>query len=124
MHPQSIEVPKTPRVRTRVDAASEVQVCPVLVVCGSVSLSLVGVRDWARGSTGARRLGDMATARRFESQGEQPELAPRIGLSEPLLRPEDAAELLSVRLSWIYEAVRAGRLPHVRVGKHIRFTQG
>jgi hypothetical protein len=46
-----------------------------------------------------------------EGRGDQLELAPRIGLSEPLLRPEDAAELLSVKMSWIYEACRTGRLP-------------
>ncbi len=40
-----------------------------------------------------------------------------------LLRPEDAAELLSVKPSWIYEAVRAQRLPCIRVGRHIRFTK-
>jgi excisionase family DNA binding protein len=65
----------------------------------------------------------MTSARRFEKHGEQLELAPRIGLSEPLLRPEDAAELLSVKVSWIYEACRTGRLPFVRLGKHIRFTR-
>jgi hypothetical protein len=46
-----------------------------------------------------------------DAHGDQLELTPRIGLSEPLLRPEDAAELLSVRVSWIYEACRTGRLP-------------
>jgi excisionase family DNA binding protein len=65
----------------------------------------------------------MAAARQFERHGEQLELTPRIGLSEPLLRPEDAAELLSVKVSWIYEACRTGRLPHLRVGKHLRFTR-
>jgi len=44
-------------------------------------------------------------------------------LQDPLLRPEEAARLLSVKTSWIYEAVRARRLPCVRVGRHIRFTQ-
>lgn len=48
---------------------------------------------------------------------------PNPRLQDPLLRPEDAARLLSVRPSWIYEAVRARRLPCVRVGRHIRFTQ-
>jgi excisionase family DNA binding protein len=42
----------------------------------------------------------------------------------PLLRPEDAARLLSVKTSWVYEAVRAGRVPCLRVGRHIRFTRG
>jgi excisionase family DNA binding protein len=44
-------------------------------------------------------------------------------LDGPLLRPEDAAELLSVKPSWIYEAVRTQRLPCIRVGRHIRFTK-
>jgi excisionase family DNA binding protein len=44
-------------------------------------------------------------------------------LSEPLLTPAEAAALLSVRTSWVYEAVRARRLPCVRVGKHVRFLR-
>ncbi|MGH2902454.1 MAG: helix-turn-helix domain-containing protein [Solirubrobacteraceae bacterium] len=48
---------------------------------------------------------------------------PNAQLTDPLLRPEQAARLLSVRPSWIYEAVRAHRLPCVRVGRHIRFTR-
>lgn len=41
----------------------------------------------------------------------------------PLLRPEEAASLLSVKTSWVYDAVRAGRVPCLRVGRHIRFTR-
>jgi len=48
---------------------------------------------------------------------------PHASLSEPLLRPAEAADLLSVRTSWIYEAVRARRLPCVRVGRHVRFLR-
>ncbi len=44
-------------------------------------------------------------------------------LDGPLLRPEQAAELLAVKPSWIYDAVRTGRLPCHRIGRHIRFTQ-
>jgi excisionase family DNA binding protein len=40
----------------------------------------------------------------------------------PLLCPHDAAKLLSVKPSWVYEAVRAQRIPCLRVGRHIRFT--
>jgi excisionase family DNA binding protein len=65
----------------------------------------------------------MATVKRLEARGDQLELAPGVGLNEPLLRPAEAAALLSVRTSWIYDAVRAGRLPHLRVGRHIRFTR-
>lgn len=48
---------------------------------------------------------------------------PRASLNEPLLRPAQAADLLSVRASWIYEAVRARRLPCIRVGRHVRFLR-
>jgi excisionase family DNA binding protein len=40
-----------------------------------------------------------------------------------LLRPEQAAWYLNVKTSWVYEAVRSGRLPCRRVGRHIRFTR-
>jgi excisionase family DNA binding protein len=44
-------------------------------------------------------------------------------LDGPLLRPEEAAALLSVKTSWVYDAVRTNKLPCVRVGRHIRFTR-
>lgn len=50
-------------------------------------------------------------------------LAVRPTLNDPLLRPEQVAELLAVKSSWVYDAVRAGRLPCLRIGRHIRFTQ-
>lgn len=62
----------------------------------------------------------MMIGSREPTTGELPELC----LDGPLLRAEDAAELLSVRTSWIYEAVRSGALPCLRVGRHIRFTRG
>jgi excisionase family DNA binding protein len=39
-------------------------------------------------------------------------------LDGPPLRPEQAAELLAIKPSWIYEAVRTGRLPCIRIGRH------
>jgi excisionase family DNA binding protein len=48
---------------------------------------------------------------------------PQAALKEPLLRADGAAELLAVRTSWVYEAVRDGRLPCVRVGRHVRFLR-
>ena len=48
---------------------------------------------------------------------------PSVSLAEPLLKPCEAAELLAVRTSWIYEAVRAGTLPCLKIGRHIRFTR-
>jgi excisionase family DNA binding protein len=44
-------------------------------------------------------------------------------LDVPLLRPDEAAELLAVKTSWIYDDVQAGRLPCLRIGRHIRFTR-
>ena len=44
-------------------------------------------------------------------------------LDSPLLKPEQAAALLAVRTSWIYEAVRTNRLPCLRIGRHICFTR-
>jgi excisionase family DNA binding protein len=44
-----------------------------------------------------------------------------VSLSEPLLKAAGAARLLAVPESWVYEAVRTGRLPCIRLGRHIRF---
>jgi excisionase family DNA binding protein len=46
-----------------------------------------------------------------------------ISLADPLLRPEDVARLLLVKPSWVYEKVRAGELPCLHVGRHLRFTR-
>ena len=43
-------------------------------------------------------------------------------LDEPLLDPAAATELLAVRPSWVYEAVRSGRLPYVKIDRHLRFV--
>ena len=59
----------------------------------------------------------MTTTNHYEAE-------PRaLRLDSPLLKPEQAAELLAVRTSWIYEAVRTNRLPCLRIGPHIRFTR-
>jgi excisionase family DNA binding protein len=52
-----------------------------------------------------------------------PDDRPREALAEPLLTATDAATSLAVRPSWVYAAVREGRLPHVRVGRHVRFLR-
>jgi excisionase family DNA binding protein len=44
-------------------------------------------------------------------------------LDTPLLTPTEAAKLLAVKPSWIYEVVRSGTLPCLRIGRHIRFTR-
>lgn len=45
-------------------------------------------------------------------------------LAEPLLNAEAAARLLSVRPSWVYDAARENRIPHLRIGRHVRFLRG
>jgi excisionase family DNA binding protein len=55
---------------------------------------------------------------------QAPTANPPAALTEDrLLRPKQAAWYLNVKTSWIYEAVRAGRLPCDRVDRHIRFTR-
>jgi excisionase family DNA binding protein len=46
-----------------------------------------------------------------------------VSLDEPLLDAEQAAALLNVRPSWIRDATRAGRLPCIRVGRHLRYAR-
>lgn len=46
-----------------------------------------------------------------------------MALDEPLLNAEAAAALLNVRPSWVRDATRAGRLPCIRVGRHVRYTR-
>ena len=44
-------------------------------------------------------------------------------LVEPLLDCAAAAALLNVRVSWVRDAAGGGRLPCLRVGRHLRFTR-
>jgi excisionase family DNA binding protein len=46
-----------------------------------------------------------------------------VSLEEPLLDAEQAAALLNVKPSWVREATRSRRLPHIKVGKHVRYTR-
>jgi excisionase family DNA binding protein len=55
-----------------------------------------------------------------EHDGSPPNTA---ALIEPLLDADAVAQLLSVKPSWIYEAVRSRRIPHVKIGRHIRFVR-
>lgn len=41
-----------------------------------------------------------------------------------LLDAAGVAQLLGVPTSWVYSEARAGRLPHVRVGRYRRFRRG
>ena len=45
------------------------------------------------------------------------------GSSARLLEAEDVARYLSMRTDWVYREVRAGQLPHVRLGRAARFRR-
>lgn len=62
----------------------------------------------------------MASSRQGISRGEENPLG---GLSEPLLSAAEVAELLGVRPSSVYEYARTRQLPHVRIGRHVRFVR-
>ncbi len=40
-----------------------------------------------------------------------------------LLEVEDVANILGMRTDWAYREVRAGRLPHIRLGRAVRFRR-
>jgi excisionase family DNA binding protein len=42
-------------------------------------------------------------------------------VTERLLTASEVADILAVRESWVREATRAGHLPHLRLGRYIRY---
>jgi excisionase family DNA binding protein len=73
-----------------------------------------------------RDIIDMPTTQPHQSLANQMRFdvdRPAVDLSEPLLSAPQAAAVLSVRTSWVYDAARSGSLPCVRVGKHVRFLR-
>lgn len=38
-----------------------------------------------------------------------------------LVTADEIARMLCVGKSWVYSAARAGRMPHVRLGRYVRF---
>jgi excisionase family DNA binding protein len=44
-------------------------------------------------------------------------------MTDPLLTAEQVAELLGMSRDWVYAEVRAGRIPHVRLGRYVRFLE-
>lgn len=46
-----------------------------------------------------------------------------VPLDDRLLTAEDVAELLRLPMSTIYDLARTGRLPHLRIGRALRFSR-
>ena len=42
---------------------------------------------------------------------------------DPILTPGEVADLLRMRKSWVYNAARTGELPHLRLGRAVRFRR-
>ena len=40
-----------------------------------------------------------------------------------LLTVEEAADLLRVKVSWLYERTRSNEVPHLKLGKYLRFDE-
>jgi excisionase family DNA binding protein len=47
----------------------------------------------------------------------------RPAVSDRLLTAADVAELLSVPVSWVREHTRSGRIPHVQLGRYVRYRR-
>ena len=43
--------------------------------------------------------------------------------SDRLLTAADVAERLSVPVSWVREHTRSGRIPHVQLGRYVRYRE-
>lgn len=63
-------------------------------------------------------LGEVKLRRAEDHKGQFSNL-----LEEPLLNADEAAQLLHVPRSTLYELVRSRHLPHVRMGRSLRFTR-
>ena len=48
--------------------------------------------------------------------------APRIA-TDPLLTADEVAELLQVTKAWVYAETRAKRIPHVPLGRYVRYRR-
>jgi excisionase family DNA binding protein len=45
------------------------------------------------------------------------------GRRDPLLTADEVAELLRVTRAWVYTETRARRIPHVRLGRYVRYRR-
>ena len=65
----------------------------------------------------------MATRKKNERRLAEAVLKPGETV-DTLLKPREVAQRLNVELGWIYRQVENGSLPHLRIGKYLRFREG
>jgi excisionase family DNA binding protein len=53
--------------------------------------------------------------------GDDPDYELTEARVERLLTAAEAARLLGIKESWLYAEARANRIPHVRLGRYVRF---
>ena len=67
----------------------------------------------------------MAAEIKRRPAGDPPEVAAAPGPSvTPLLDAKGAAAVLNVPATWVLAEARAERIPHVRLGRYVRFDAG
>jgi excisionase family DNA binding protein len=55
----------------------------------------------------------------------EPDVAVRDDQVAPnrLLEADDVARYIGMTADWVYREVRAGRMPHIRLGRYVRFRR-
>ena len=64
--------------------------------------------------------GEASSERRVDASPGPSGTQPR---GERLISATEVADLLAVPVTWVREATRAGRLPHVRLGRYVRYER-
>jgi excisionase family DNA binding protein len=66
---------------------------------------------------------DDATNQPPADEQDMPRLGPRLEENGRLLTARQVADLFAVPESWVREATRDGRLPHLRLGRYRRYQR-
>lgn len=91
--------------------------------CGSAAGGLAG---WGSGSVGAGVSGRLLAGFRLSRSGdnEMPEPARQpTSQHDDLLTAEEVAALLRVTPAWVYAQTRRHRIPHIRLGRYVRYRR-
>lgn len=75
----------------------------------------------ARRRRADERGAKMSTRVRLATTPVDDDVRERACTCSSLMTADDVAELLGMSKDWIYTEVRAGRIPHVRLGRYVRF---